>query len=231
MSGRLVGKICVVTGASSGIGAAIARAFAAEDAAVVAFARRFAEGRCDEQPAAGRVSEVRLDVTREEDVAARFGELARVDVLVNAAGVGFFGPVVGSSVADLRAMLEVHVVGTFLCCRAALRSMREARSGHIVNLGSTAVTSTFTACAGYTAAKTAQHAFSRVLREECRPYDVRVTSLSPGAVDTPIWDEREGFDRSKMLAPEALAGLVVEIVSRPALSVDEILVVPPAGNL
>ncbi len=231
MSGRLEGKICVVTGASSGIGAAIARAFAAEGAAAVGFARRFAEGRCPEQPPAGRVSEVGLDVTREADVDARFGELPHVDVLVNNAGVGFFGPLAESSVDDLRAMLEVHVVGSFLCCRAALGSMFARSTGHIVNIGSTAVGSTFTDCSGYSAAKSAQMALSRVLREECRAHDVRVTSLSPGAVNTPIWDDREGFDRSKMLSPDELAGLVVEIVTRPALSVDDLLVVPPAGNL
>jgi len=231
MTRQLEGRICVVTGASSGIGAAIARTFAAQGGAVVGFARRFAAPSIDALPAAGQVLEVGLDVTREGDVDARFSELAQVDVLVNCAGVGSFGLLADSAVADLRAMLEVHIVGTFLCCRAALRSMRERNTGHIINIGSTAVTSTFAACSGYAAAKAGQMALSRVLREECRAHDVRVTSLSPGAVDTPIWDEREGFDRSKMLAPDDLAGLVVDIVARPSLSVDDILVLPPAGNL
>ncbi len=230
MSGRLAGKVAVVTGASSGIGAAIARGLAGEGAAVVGLARRFAE-QAALAPEPGRVVEARLDVTDEAVVTALLGGLPRIDVLVNAAGVGTFGRLVDSSTEDLRAMLEVHVVGTFLCCQAALRQMAGQGSGHILNITSTAVHSTFTECAGYTAAKCGQLGLSRVLREECRELGVRVTTLAPGAVDTPIWDDRPGFDRAKMLAPDQLAELVVEVVARPELAVEDLLVVPPAGNL
>jgi len=71
----------------------------------------------------------------------------------------------------------------------------------------------------------------RVLAEEARPYDIRVTTILPGATDTPIWDDRPGFDRSKMMKPDDLAGLIVAIVARPALAIDEITVTPPAGAL
>jgi 3-oxoacyl-[acyl-carrier protein] reductase len=231
MSGRLDRKVCVVTGASSGIGAAIARAFAAEGGAVVGFARRFAVAQIARQPARGAVLEVGLDVTDEKAVEAGFAELSRVDLLVNNAGVGTFTPLIESDVAALRTMLEVHIVGTFLCCREALRKMVKQESGHIVNIGSTVVDNAFPNCSGYTAAKAGQIGLSRVLREECREHGVRVTSLIPGAVNTPIWDDRPGFDRDKMLKPDALADLVVEIVTRPALSIEDVRVVPPGGNL
>ena len=164
-------------------------------------------------------------------VRARFAELPSLDVLVNAAGVGSFAPVHAAEVADLRAMLEVHVVGTFLCCREALRLMQPRRRGHLVNVGSIAATRVFTECGGYTAAKAGQLGLTRVLAEEARAYDVRVTALLPGAVDTPIWDSRPGFDRDKMLRADDLAQLVVDLVARPRLSIDEIIVLPPGGTL
>jgi NAD(P)-dependent dehydrogenase (short-subunit alcohol dehydrogenase family) len=232
VTGVLRGKLCAVTGASSGIGAAIAQAFAGEGAIVVGFARRFAAG----PPAAdtlhpGKVIPIALDVTDEAAVKARFAELPSLDVLVNAAGLGTFGPVHTSSVADLRAMLEVHIVGTFLCCREALRLMQPRRRGHLVNISSIAAKKTFTDCGGYTAAKLGQLGLTRVLAEEARAYDVRVTAVLPGPVDTPIWDDRPGFDRSKMLRADDLAQMVVDLVARPSLSIDEIIVLPPGGTL
>ena len=89
----------------------------------------------------------------------------------------------------------------------------------------------FTDCGGYTAAKAGQLGLVRVLAEEARPYDIRVTALLPGATDTPIWDERPGFDRSKMMQPADVAGFLVSIVARPGISVEEVIVTPPAGAL
>jgi NAD(P)-dependent dehydrogenase (short-subunit alcohol dehydrogenase family) len=128
-------------------------------------------------------------------------------------------------------MLDTHVVGTFLCAREALRLMRPARRGHIVNVSSHAAQRAFADCSGYTAAKAGQLGFTRVLAEEARPYDIRVTALLPGATDTPIWDERPGFDRAKMMRPEAVAEIVVELVTRPGVAIEELVVTPPAGAL
>jgi 3-oxoacyl-[acyl-carrier protein] reductase len=89
----------------------------------------------------------------------------------------------------------------------------------------------FPDCGGYTAAKAGQRGLMRVLAEEARPYDIRVTALLPGATDTPIWDDRPGFDRSKMMQPDDVAGLLVSVVARPMLAIDELTVTPPAGSL
>jgi len=227
---RLLGKFAIVTGGSSGIGAACAEALAAEGAAVMATGRRFDHGEAG-HPALGQVVHAGLDVTDEAEVVRRFGELPQLDLLVCSAGVGTFGPVVNASAKDLRAMLEVHIVGTLLCAREALRRMQPRRKGHIVIVGSHAAHRAFTDCAGYTAAKAGQLGLARVLAEEARPYDIRVTTLLPGATDTPIWDDRPGFDRSKMMKPEDVASFLIAIVARPGISVEEVILTPPAGIL
>jgi 3-oxoacyl-[acyl-carrier protein] reductase len=227
--GRLAGKVCAVTGASSGIGEAIARALAAEGAAVVAYARRFRDARA--RLAAGRVAEVGLDVTDEAAVKDRFGQLATLDVLVCSHGTGQFAPIATAEVADLRAMLDCHVVGTFLCAREALRLMKPAGRGHVVAVSSHAALRGFAECGGYTAAKAGQLGLTRVLAEEARPFGVRVTALLPGATDTPIWDDRPGFDRARMMRPADVAGVVLDLVCRPEVGVEELVVMPPGGAL
>jgi NAD(P)-dependent dehydrogenase (short-subunit alcohol dehydrogenase family) len=227
---RLIGKLALVTGGSSGIGAACAAALAADGAAVLATGRRFPRGPA-RVPGPGEIVEAHLDVTDEASVQGRFAELRDIDVVVCSAGTGTFGPVRDAMVADLRAMLEVHVIGTMLCAREALRRMQPRRRGHIVAIGSHVAHRAFADCSGYTAAKAAQLGFMKVLAEEARPHDVRVTTLLAGATDTPIWDDRPDFDRAKMMQPADVAGVLVELVARPAISVEEVTVTPPAGAL
>jgi NADP-dependent 3-hydroxy acid dehydrogenase YdfG len=227
---RLIGRVAIVTGGSSGIGAACAAALATEGAAVLATGRRFARGAA-RVPAPGEVVHAHLDVTDEAEVQGRFAELREVDIVVCSAGIGTFAPVLHASVAELRAMLDVHIVGTMLCAREALRGMQQRRRGHIVAIGSHVAHRSFSDCGGYTAAKAGQLGFMRVLAEEARPYDVRVTTLLAGATDTPIWDERPGFDRAKMMRPEDVAGFLVAIVTRAGIAIEEVTIMPPAGAL
>ena len=227
---RLLGKFALVTGGSSGIGLAIAQALAEEGAGVLATGRRFPSG-AYQLPKLGEVAHAHLDVTDEAEVKARFAELPTLDIVVCSAGVGTFAPVVNASVKDFREMLDVHVVGSFLCAREALRRMQVVRKGHIVMIGSHAAHESFTECGGYTAAKAGQLGLARVVAAEARPYDIKVTSVLPGATDTPIWDDRPGFDRSKMMQPADVAGFVVSIIARPNISVDEVTIRPPAGVL
>jgi NADP-dependent 3-hydroxy acid dehydrogenase YdfG len=227
---RLLGKRALVTGGSSGIGAAICAALASEGAAVIATGRRFVKGRA-RTPVLGEIACTHLDVTDEAEVQARFAELGPIDLLVCSAGVGTFGPIVNARADGLRAMLEVHIVGTLVCAREALRQMQPRRAGHIVVIGSHVAHRAFTDCAGYTAAKAGQAGLVRVLAEEARPYDVRVTNLMPGATDTPIWDDRPGFDRTKMMQPADVASFLIAIVARPGIAVEEVTLMPPAGAL
>jgi len=227
---RLLGKLAIVTGATSGIGAATARGLAKEGACVVGFGRRGSPGQVA-RPEPGQVVLARLDVTDEAAVQARFAELPAPDVVVCAAGAGTFAPISKTTVAQLRAMLDTHVIGTFVTVREALRRMQPARRGHILAIASISAERAFPDCGGYTAAKAGQRGLMRVLAEEARPYDIRVTTVSPGATDTPIWDDRPGFDRTKMLRPEDVAGLLVALIARPAIAVEELTVMPPGGAL
>ncbi|MEO7736266.1 MAG: SDR family oxidoreductase [Kofleriaceae bacterium] len=227
---RLSGKCAIVTGGSSGIGAACARALADEGAAVLATGRRFARG-VSRMPGAGEVVEAHLDVTDEAEVRARFGELPALDFVVCAAGVGTFGPLRDAPVAGLREMLEVHIVGTMLCAREALRGMQPRRTGHIVAIGSHVAHRAFGDCSGYTAAKAGQLGLMKVLAEEARPHGVRVTTLLAGATDTPIWDDRPDFDRTRMMQPADVASFLIAIVTRPGIAIEEVTVMPPAGAL
>lgn len=231
MRGRLENRVAVVTGASSGLGKAIALALAGEGACVVGVARRFVARRLVEPLGAGTVAELQLDVTDESAVLERFAEIGGVDILVNNAGLAVYESILQAKVADLRAMLDVHVVGAFLCARAVLPSMQARGGGHVVNVSSIAAFKTFASCAGYTAAKEGLRGLTRVLCEEARALNVRVTGLYPGATDTPIWDSRPEFDRSGMMLPERVAELIVEIVVRPELNIEELHVMPPKGAL
>ena len=231
MTTSLEGKLCAVTGGSTGLGAAIAEALAGAGAAVCALARRHADITLPEPLGAGRVTRARLDVTDENAVTRTFAALGTVDVLACCAGTGSFKPLVETTATELREMLEAHIVGAFLCARALLRQPGDGRIRHIINVSSVAAFRTFTSSAAYTAAKEGQRGLSRVLTEEARAAGVRVTSLYPGAIDTAIWDGRVGFDRAAMLKPADVAGLVVEIVRRPELAVEELVVMPPAGAL
>lgn len=230
MSKRLLGKFAIVTGGTTGIGAACAEALAAEGAGVLACGRRVV-GSAGQVPPLGEVFAGHLDVTDEAEVIKRFAELPSLDVVVLSHGTGTFGPLANTKAADLRAMLDVHITGTMLCAREAIRRMMPRRKGHIVVINSHVSHRAFTDCSGYTAAKAGQLGLVRVLAEEARPYDIRVTALLPGATDTAIWDDRPGFDRSKMMKPEDVAGFLVSIVARPSIAVEEVILTPPAGAL
>lgn len=224
-------KTCAVTGASSGIGQAVAQALAGAGARVLGYARRFPQKRLTFLPGPGEIREIQLDITDESAVSARFAELPMgLDVLVNAAGLGHFGWLSETSAQTLRHLLEVHVVGTFLCSREAWRSM-QGRGGHIVTIGSIAATRYLPGCGAYTAAKAGQTALARALTEEARDTGIRVTHIHAGATDTPLWDGREDVDRTRMMPPATLAAMVVDVLSHPELAIQELTVMPPTGVL
>jgi len=223
--GRLEGKTAIVTGASSGIGAATARALAAEGARVVGGARR-AE-RLETEVA------LALDVTDPESCARFVHEAGPVDVLVNAAGLALGRePFWESTEEDERTVFETNVNGLVRMTRLVLQgSLREP--GHIVNVGSIAGRWAYPNGATYITSKFAVRGFTRALREDLLGRDIRVTTVDSGLVETEFSVVRFRGDADKAksvyegtrpLSGEDVADCVLYAVTRPPhVVVDELV--------
>jgi NADP-dependent 3-hydroxy acid dehydrogenase YdfG len=232
--------IAVVTGASSGIGAATAIALGRHGYRIIAGARRverLARVAGEEGVA------MRLDVTDEQSVKDFVAEIkrrfGRIDVLVNNAG-GALGlnPIEKAIDDEWIGMWQTNVLGLMWMTRACLPLLRKARHGHIVNIGSIAGFETYKGGGGYTAAKHAVRAISRTLRLELNGEPIRVTEVAPGLVETEFSLVRFHGDRKaakepyagiKPLTAEDIADCVVFAVTRPPhVDIDEIVVRPVA---
>ena len=237
---KLDGKVAVVTGASKGIGKAIASAFAGAGAKVVLAARThetLEQVAADLRESGAEALAVPTDVT-DVDAAQRLIERTldvyqHVDILVNNAGVGYFGPVVDFAPDDWDAVLNSNLKAVYLCAKYALPPMLAQGSGQIINVLSIAAKVAFEASAAYCAAKAGALALTKVLASEVRQQNIRVTAVLPGSVHTPFWDDvPEHPDFEQMLKPEHIADTVVSICQQPpGMVTEEIVVMPPLGIL
>ena len=203
-------RVVVVTGASSGIGAASAALLAARGHAVVGVSRR------GEAPAG--VAAARMDVDDDESVSsgveAILAEHGRLDVVVNAAGYGLSGPVETTSLEEARAQIETNFWGTVRVTRAALPALRTAGRGLVVNVSSLAGVFALPFQAYYTAGKFALEGWSESLAYEVRPFGVGVTLVEPGNIASGFSDGRsESGDSSVAPYGEAYAK-AIEIMVR-----------------
>jgi NADP-dependent 3-hydroxy acid dehydrogenase YdfG len=227
-----VPRSALVTGASRGIGLAVARALAANGIRVAMLARSATELNARAAEVGGEA--VVCDVTdaaavshATESVVKSFG--GAPDVLINNAGIFDLASIEDTSLAAFRRSLDVNLVAPFLVVHSFLTSMRTRATGHIVTIGSVADRHVFPENGAYAASKFGLRALHEVLRAELRGSGVRATLISPSAVDTPIWDAHSpdttpGFtSRVNMLRPDAVAAAVVYAVTQPAdVNVDEL---------
>jgi NADP-dependent 3-hydroxy acid dehydrogenase YdfG len=224
----LAGRVVAVTGASRGIGRAVAEVLHARGARVVAGARTRPEF------GAAGITGVALDVTAESSVEAfaRLAEDAGVDSLVNNAGIGVFGPIAQAQVDDYRRVFDTNVLGTLLATKHFLPGFRRRHArglpSHLVNVTSDVSARTFAGGAIYAASKHAQRALTQVAAREGADWGLKVTEVRAGMTDTHFNAQIPGRpERALHLRADDVAHAVLHALSVPPhVRVDEIVVHP-----
>jgi NADP-dependent 3-hydroxy acid dehydrogenase YdfG len=240
MAQNLDGRVAVITGASSGIGEATARALAQAGAAVALLARR--EDRVQalaDELGEGRALAVRADVTDEASLRAaaeRVAELGRVDILVNNAGQMLLSEFAAGKVDEWRAMIDINLTGALVTTHVFLDQLRDG-GGDIVNISSVAGRKSRPTGAVYSATKWGIGGWSEGLRQEVQDDGVRVIVVEPGAVRTELADHisdpeineatRGMWDTVEAMVPEDIAEVIAFAVTRPPhVALNEILIRP-----
>jgi NADP-dependent 3-hydroxy acid dehydrogenase YdfG len=248
MTDNIAGKVIVITGASSGMGEAAARHLAAKGASVALAARRtdrIETVAAEINQAGGKALAVATDVTRLEDVR-RLVDTAvetygRIDVLINNAGVMPLSPVERLKTDEWDRMIDVNLKGALNGIAAALPYMKDQKSGHIISTASVAAYKVFPASAVYSATKFAVRALSEGLRQEVKPFNIRTTVISPGAVrtellehisETDIQSANQDYVGQVGIPAETYARMVAFAINEPAdVDVNEIVFRPTAQEL
>ena len=213
----LSGKVALVTGGSEGIGKAIAKALKAEGGKVTITGRR--KGALDAARAELSVDAIQGDVGTEGDARRAVAEVVlkhgRLDLLVNNAGVGSFAPLVETDLQDLERVYRTNVFGAFLMAREAARQFVKQKSGHLVNISSTAGTKGFQGGTVYASSKFALKGMTECWRDELRRFNVRVILVNPSEVLTGFGG-RTPPENPRKLRPQEIADAIVG-----ALKVDD----------
>ena len=244
--GRLAGQVAIVTGGTSGIGHQTCLALAREGAAVAVVGRNLerlaavvaeVESLAEANGFPGAALGLELDVRREEDMAEmvrqtqkRFG---RIDILIASAGILRGSPSRPTMLLELTSqewdlVVNTNLKGAFLSNRAVLQTMRSQRSGQIINISSLTGRRAVPFDTPYAASKFGVIGLTESLREEMRPYGVRVQVLLPGNTDTPIWSQNEPLPRAAQTIPASrVADLIIFMLTWPQdSSLPEVAIAP-----
>lgn len=238
------GQVAIVTGASLGVGLATTAALAARRMNVVAAARdlpRLEAAIASLHPETRhRVAGVAADVSKEADVKVlvesaieRFG---RLDVVINSAGVSMNARtrLADSTSDEWHKIIDTNLTGTYLMCRESLRHLEDSPDGYILNVQSTGAYRASPGVSLYAASKFGVRALSEALIEEYRNSNIRLTSVSPGPIDTNIWSHKleppTAERRAKMLRPGDIADIFMFLLERPRhMHIPDITVTPWTG--
>ena len=232
----------LITGASSGIGKATALVFA-KAGIDVALVSRSAEKLASVVEATKHTGVVAkaysVDLADVSQVEAKIQAIATdfgdIDILVNCAGIGYTGTLSETPLTDWQQVINLNLTSVFECIKGILPRMRDRHTGTIINVSSIAAKQAFPNWGAYSVSKAGLMALSQTLAQEERVHGIRVTAISPGAVNTELWDTETvnaDFDRSQMLTPEIVAQSILHTALLPPQAViDELTIMPSAGAL
>lgn len=237
MAGRLDGKVVCITGASRGLGKALALAFDAEGARLVLGARTAPE--LDEVAAScSDAIAMQMDVRDPRDVQklidAAVGEYGRLDVMINNAGLAVYGPAGDYSPDDIDRVIDTNVKGVIHGSQCAFNAMKGQRSGRIFNINSVAGKMHLPNESVYNASKWAVTGFTGTLAIEARKHGIQVSNICPGGIHTPFWRTQEylpfpdKYDPERdFMSPDEVAAIVLELAcTRDELVVSEVVLQP-----
>ncbi|MBI1348624.1 SDR family NAD(P)-dependent oxidoreductase [bacterium] len=241
-SQNIKGKVVIITGASSGLGEATARLLSSEGATVVLAARRADRIEALAKELGGKALAVPTDVTDRKQVQALVDKavdaFGRIDVMLNNAGLMPLAPLEDLKTDEWDQMIDVNLKGVLHGIAAALPHMKKQKSGHFINVSSVYGHKLGPAATVYCATKFAVRALSEGLRQEVKPYNIRTTVISPGAVatellehisDEKIQSETKSFVSQIAVPAETFARMVAFAINEPAnVDVNEILFRPTA---
>ncbi|MDQ0340031.1 NADP-dependent 3-hydroxy acid dehydrogenase YdfG [Caldalkalibacillus uzonensis] len=230
----LKNKVAIVTGASRGIGKAVAFKLAQHEVQVVLFgsSEQIQQSAEELEHLGHRVLAIRGDVARENEVndcvSKTIEHFGKIDILVNNAGIGFFKDVEATSLEEWQRLFEVNVQGVFLFTKAVLPYMKERGQGTIINIASDVARRTIPKGAAYTASKYAVQGFTGSVAQEVRKLGIRVGTINPGMVDTYFNNTVQGDPQKKdWLKVEDVADAVLYMASAPKhMVVDEVMLHP-----
>lgn len=243
--GSLDGKVTIITGASSGIGEATAKMFAAEGAKVALWARRadrLGEISSEIESNGGEALPIEIDITDHGRVEAAMaevnGQFGGVHHLINNAGVMLLGAVEGWDIGQWQTMINVNLLGLLYCTREALPFIRDSGGGHIVNVSSVAGRTANFGSAVYNMTKWGVTGFSEALRQEALNSNIRVTCVEPGFVDTELQGHnehptvQENVEKMRdeigtvLEADDIARGILYAVAQADHVNVNEILIRP-----
>jgi len=233
-------KVIWITGASTGIGKEIANEFSKAGHIVVVSARRksrlvriVSEIKYADREASAFVCNVmseRSIQTTGKRIREKYGS---IDLLINNAGVTVFKSFMETKTIDYDNVLDTNLRGAFLCIKSVLPQMIKNKKGHIINILSVAANSSFENSSVYAASKAGLLAMSNSLREEVRRYNIKVSNILPGAVETPMWDSksRQRY-KSRMMSPADIAKIVLQVYQQPRkVLIEDVIVRPVKGDI
>ncbi len=232
----------IITGASSGIGKATSLAFAQAGINVALVSRSLNSLEAVAQASAQKGVKAKsyvMDLSQLSKIPGTIqgiiADFGGIDIIVNNAGMGYTNLLRETPLADWQQVIDLNLTSVFQCVQGVLPQMRERSQGTIINVASIAATQAFPGWGAYSVSKAALLSFAKVLGAEERSNGIRVMTILPGAVNTPIWDTstvQADFDRTAMLTPDVVAQTILQAALLPAEAViEEMTILPSAGTL